>query len=122
MSEHNEVGKKGEELAREYLQKKGYSIVSVNWRFGKKEIDIVASHNQTMIFVEVKTRSTLVFERPQEAVTIRKMRNLVDAADAFLNLRKINQNSRFDIVTVLMDEPPRILEHIEGAFLPNDLI
>ncbi len=122
MSEHNEVGKIGEEVAREYLIKKGYRIISSNWRFGKKEIDIIALDGNKMIFVEVKTRSTLAFELPQEAVTLRKMKNLVEAADAYLIQRKIDLQSRFDIVTVLMGTPPKILEHIEHAFQPNDLI
>jgi putative endonuclease len=91
-------------------------------RFGKKEIDIIALDGNKMIFVEVKTRSTLAFELPQEAVTLRKMKNLVEAADAYLIQRKIDLQSRFDIVTVLMGTPPKILEHIEHAFQPNDLI
>jgi putative endonuclease len=122
MAQHNEVGQKGEQAARNYLVKKGYHIVAFNWHFGKKEIDIVANHNQTMIFIEVKTRSTLTFELPKEAVTPKKMRNLIEAADAFLIQRHIDLPSRFDIVTVLMNPTPTILEHIEGAFLPNELI
>jgi putative endonuclease len=122
MAKHNDVGREGEMAARNYLVKKGYTIITFNWRYGKKEIDIVASINQKMIFVEVKTRSTLAFELPKEAVTTRKMRNLVEAADAFLVERNINLQSRFDIVTVLMNPVPTILEHIEGAFQPNDLI
>jgi putative endonuclease len=122
MAQHNEVGLEGELAARNYLIKKGYIIVAFNWHYGKKEIDIVANHNQIMVFVEVKTRSTLAFEHPKEAVTPKKMRNVVEAADAFLIQRHIDLPSRFDIVTVLMNPAPTILEHIEGAFLPNELI
>ncbi|MBI9066012.1 MAG: YraN family protein [Salinivirgaceae bacterium] len=122
MSQHNETGKIGEELARSFLLKKGYKILDINWRYNFKEIDIIAQQNNIMVFVEVKTRSTLAFELPQEAVTPKKMKNLVYAADVYLNLKNIEFESRFDIVTVLTKDEPKILEHIEGAFQANDLI
>jgi putative endonuclease len=122
MSEHNETGKIGEEVAREFLIRKGYRILDVNWRYNFKEIDIVAQQNNTMVFVEVKTRATLAFELPQEAVTLKKMRHLVYAADAYLTQKHLDLNSRFDIVTVLAAEPFRVLEHLEDAFRPNELL
>ena len=69
MSEHNDIGREGEDVAASYLMQNGYRIVARNWRYGPKEIDIVARDGETMVFVEVKTRSTLAFELPQEAVT-----------------------------------------------------
>lgn len=122
MSEHNDVGREGEALAANFLQQKGYEIVDRNWRYGPKEIDIVARDGDTMVFVEVKTRSTLAFELPQEAVTKKKMKNLVEAADAYLIQRNIDLESRFDIVAVLNGNPPQVLEHLEGAWQANDLI
>jgi len=122
MSEHNETGKKGEKAALEYLIKKGYKIHEVNWRYNFKEVDIIAQHDNIMIFVEVKTRATTAFELPQEAVTPKKMKNLVYAADVYLRLKNIEEESRFDIVTVLAQDEFRILEHIEDAFKPNELI
>ena len=120
MAQHNKTGKEGEALVREYLVKQGYTICTFNWQFGHKEIDVVAEKDGKMVFVEVKTRSTLAFELPQEAVT--KKKNLVEAADAYLNQKQIEAESQFDIVTVLAGEPPRILEHLEDAFRPNELI
>jgi len=122
MGQHNETGKVGEEFAREFLIKKGYQILDVNWHYNYKEIDVVAQQDQTIVFVEVKTRSTLAFELPQEAVTSKKMKNLVYAADAYLNQKNIELNSRFDVVTVLAQEPFKILEHIEDAFKANELL
>lgn len=122
MSEHNDVGREGETLAANFLQQKGYEIVDRNWRYGPKEIDIVARDGDTMVFVEVKTRSTLAFELPQEAVTKKKMKNLVEAADAYLIQRNIDLESRFDIVAVLNGNPPKVIEHLEGAWQANDLI
>lgn len=122
MSKHNETGKKGEELARSFLVKNNYEILETNWRYNHKEIDIVAQQNEMLVFVEVKTRSTLAFELPQEAVTVRKQKNLVFAADAYIQEKEIELPSRFDIISVLASDPPKILEHIEDAFSPHELI
>lgn len=122
MSEHNETGKKGEELARHHLVQNGYEILDINWQYMHKEIDIVARKNKTMVFVEVKTRASLNFELPKEAVTIRKQKNLVFAADAYLQEYDIDLPSRFDIVSVYAQEPPKILEHLKDAFSPHELI
>lgn len=122
MSEHNELGKLGEKLALAYLKKEEYIIHDVNWRYNHKEIDIVAEKSKMMVFVEVKTRSTLAFELPKEAVTIKKQKNLVYAADAYLQEKEIELPSRFDIVSVLNGKPPKIMEHLVDAFQANDLI
>lgn len=121
MSKHNETGKLGEELARSFLVKNSYKILDVNWRYNHKEIDIVALKDEMLVFVEVKTRSTLAFELPQEAVTIKKQKNLVYAADAYIQEKEIDLPSRFDIVAVLALESPKIIEHIEDAFAPHEL-
>ena len=122
MSAHNDTGREGENLAASFLLQKGYEIVDRNWRYGPKEIDIVARDGDTMVFVEVKTRSTLAFELPQEAVTKKKMKNLVEAADAYLIQHNIGLESRFDIVGVLNGNPPKVIEHLTGAWQANDLI
>ena len=122
MSKHNETGKEGEKLALQYLVKKGYKIHEVNWRYNYKEIDIIAQQGNQMVFVEVKTRATTAFELPQEAVTKKKMKNLVYAADVYLQIKNVVLESRFDIVAVLAGDTYKVLEHIEDAFKPNDLI
>lgn len=121
MSKHNETGKLGEELAQSFLAGKGYEIIVCNWRFSYKEIDIIAKINNKIIFVEVKTRSNTTFELPKEAVTIKKQRNIIYAADAYLQQNEIELESRFDIISVLAQEPPKILEHIEGAFQAHEV-
>lgn len=122
MSEHNNIGRDGEDVAASYLMQKGYRIVARNWRYGLKEIDIVARDGETMVFVEVKTRSTLAFELPQEAVTKKKMKNLVEAADAYMLQYNIELEGRFDIVGVLNGTPPKVIEHIVEAWQANDLL
>ena len=68
MAEHNELGKQGEKLAVEFLQKSGYDILETNWVFQKAEIDIIAQKENILAVVEVKTRSSIDFGLPQDFV------------------------------------------------------
>lgn len=118
MAGHNQVGQKGEELAVNYLSEKGYQIVECNWRFKKAEIDIIAHFKNQLVIVEVKTRTSEEFESPKEAVTISKQKNIVKAADAYIQERDIDLECRFDVVSVLMLPDQTKIEHIEDAFYP----
>ena len=75
MARHNDTGKQGEERARAYLLSKGYKLRETNWSCGKLELDIVAERDGVLVVVEVKTRSTDLFEHPQEAVREEKNSN-----------------------------------------------
>ena len=86
MAQHNQLGKSGEERAAEYLISKGYIIRDVNWRSRKMELDLVAYRDTTLVVVEVKTRRNNEFLRPEEAVNLRKIKNIVRAADAYVRL------------------------------------
>lgn len=118
MARHNQLGKTGEERAAEYLISKGYIIRDINWRSGKMELDLVAYRDTTLVVVEVKTRSNLDFLRPEEAVTLRKIKNIVRATDAYIRLFNIPFEVRFDIITLVGKEEPFEIEHIEDAFPP----
>jgi len=84
MELHNqETGKIGEDIATEYLSNKGYKIIARNWRFKHYEVDIIASKNNLLHFVEVKTRNTLQFGYPEESISKDKMKHLKNAAAAF---------------------------------------
>ena len=72
MAQHNDLGKKGEQLAIDYLVKKGYTILDKNWRFQKAEVDIIAQKEETLAVVEVKTRSSIDFGSPQDFVNPKK--------------------------------------------------
>ena len=97
---------------------KGYDILALNWRFKKAEIDIIAQQKETLVIVEVKTRTSIDFERPQEAVTISKQRHLVRAADAYIQENEIDLECRFDVISVLILNQKVEIEHIEDAFMP----
>ena len=117
MARHNQLGKTGEERAAEYLISKGYIIRDINWRSGKMELDLVAYRDSTLVVVEVKTRSSHEFLRPEEAVNLRKIKNIVRATDAYKRLFNIPFEVRFDIVTLVGDNDRFEIEHIEDAFL-----
>ncbi|GAA3762700.1 YraN family protein [Flavobacterium ginsengiterrae] len=120
MAEHNELGKKGEELAVEYLQQNGYEILDRNWVFQKAEIDIIAKKDNILAVVEVKTRSSLDFGSPQDFVKPKKINLLIKAVNAYINYREKDfeddLNVRFDIVAIHKNEETFAIEHLTDAF------
>jgi len=117
MSKHTQIGKKGEIYAAEYLLKKGYSILHHNWRYGKKEIDLIVTLNEILIFVEVKTRSGLAFGAPEDAVGIKKQAAIRETASAFLNENEGYKGVRFDVLSIITDRGNiASVQHFEDAF------
>lgn len=113
---HLATGRRGEKQAERFLKKAGYKILGRRVRAGKHdEIDLIARQDDTMVFVEVKTRKNETMGRPSAAVSRDKRRKLSRAAVTFLQKRKLRPPYiRFDIIEVI-DEPPEI-RHIENAF------
>jgi len=111
------LGRTGERLAAEALMSKGYRILERNFRCRQGEIDLVAEDEQDIIFVEVKTRRGVAFGLPEDAVTIRKRRKLVEVASNYLDLHTCSDRSwRIDVVAVQFSssgklEEIRIYEH-----------
>ena len=121
MARHNELGKAGEDFAASYLEHAGYGIIERDWRQGSRDIDIVARTEDgiTVVFVEVKTRSSDAIVRPEDAVDARKIRNLGRAADAYVKERAIWNELRFDLINIVGTAPENFrLEHIIDAFNP----
>ena len=114
MAAHNEFGIEGEDKAANYLIREGYTILDRNWRSGHRELDIVAEKDGTLVVLEVKTRTNNKFGNPEDAVTSRKIRNTVLAADAYIRLNRIDLPVRFDIISVLSSGD--VINHIEDAF------
>ena len=117
MASHNELGKWGEEMAAEYLLRQGYTIMERDWKSGHRDLDIIALDGNTVVFVEVKTRRNRLFTEPEMAVDYQKIRNLQQAANHYIKYRHINQEVRFDVITVVgsMNGTPSV-EHIKDAF------
>ncbi|NOY52399.1 MAG: YraN family protein [Deltaproteobacteria bacterium] len=113
------LGKFGENRAVRYLQQEGFEILRRNYRTPFGEIDIIAREEETLVFVEVKTRSTNTFGMPQEAVNRRKQRQLIRTAQAYLNEAGGElPPCRFDVIAVRTDGHGQIgkFELIRGAF------
>lgn len=118
MAEHNQIGKNGEKFALELLQTKGFEVLATNWRYQKLEVDIIAKKNDQLVIVEVKTRSTAQYESPIAAVTLSKQKNLVKAANAYVEEHAIDLECRFDVIGLIWDGESIQVEHIENAFYP----
>ncbi len=118
MSGHLTLGKAGEDLAVKHLQEKGYFILHRNWRSGHKELDIVARKDEELVVVEVKTRRNNLYGNPEDAIDDRKIRKIVTATDAYMNRYRVDLPVRFDIITIVGQEEPYQIEHIEDAFFP----
>lgn len=116
MAEHNELGKLGEELAVEFLQKNGYAILETNWTFQKAEIDIIAKKDNILAIVEVKTRSSIDFGLPQDFVKPKKIQLLVKAVNEYVISKDLEVEVRFDIIALHKDGKKFIIEHLEDAF------
>jgi putative endonuclease len=116
MAEHNELGKFGEELAVEFLQKNGYAILETNWTFQKAEIDIIAQKENTLAVVEVKTRSSIEFGLPQDFVKPKKIQLLVKAVNEYIISNDLDVEVRFDIIAIFKENSLYKIEHIEDAF------
>ncbi len=120
MARHNELGKEGERRALQVLQAKGYTILETNWRNYKVEVDIIATDKDELVIVEVKTRSTDYFGDPEEAVGPAKARNLIRAAEAYIELNDVDMDVRFDIVSIILKKGKANINHIIDAFYAAD--
>lgn len=116
MADHNDLGKLGEEMAVEFLQKNGYKILETNWTFQKAEVDIIAKKENTLAIIEVKTRSSLDFGLPQDFVKPKKIQLLVKAVNEYVISNNLDVEVRFDIIAVHKEGKSFAIEHLIDAF------
>ena len=116
MAQHNELGKKGEQLAVDFLLENGYEIAKRNYRFDKAEVDIIATKEDTLAIIEVKTRSTSDFGNPQDFVKPKQIQRLVKAVDAYVTVNNLDVEVRFDIIAIVKEKKGFSIEHLENAF------
>ncbi len=115
----SDVAKIGEGFAAAHLQKKGYHILAQNYRAQRGEIDLVARDGDCIVFVEVKTRRSLKFGLPQDAVTLRKQQQISKIALAYLQSQNLlDALCRFDVIAIHLSSRLKLLhlEQIENAF------
>ncbi len=120
MAEHNELGRWGEEIAAQYLEKNGWYIRHRDWRYGHIDIDLVAIDEamSTLLIVEVKTRASEVSGLPDEAITFEKKNNIIRAAAAYIKSFAMQHLVvRYDTISVIgKPETGYRIEHKRNAF------
>ncbi len=119
MLKADSLGKKGEDIAKEYLIKKGYQILACNWFDEHREIDIIAREGNEIVIVEVKSRTSFLYEEPWEAVSNRKIRYLVEAAEDWLIQNAVDLETRFDVISIVFSKDGSYeITHFVDAFTP----
>jgi putative endonuclease len=113
------IGDKGEELACTFLLERGYQLIEKNWRYFRYEIDLIVQKNNSLVFVEVKTRYSDTYGEPWEAVNRAKRQKICSSADAFIRERQLDLEPRFDIISIIKNNAHVRIQHIEDAFRPE---
>ena len=113
MQKTTEIGEKGENLAKDFLIAKNYTILFMNWRFKHSEIDIIAQDGKMIVFVEVKVRSNMDFGDPESFVDDKKIEKMEEAADEYIEQKDWNGELRFDIIAI---DKNNGITHFEDAF------
>ena len=116
MAFHNLLGEEGEKIAVRYLKSKGYIIYETNWRFGKLEVDIIAEDGRELIFIEVKSRSSEIYGRPEEAIDGVKELAILNAAEIYVRDFNLEIEVRFDVISVIINKNKSKIRHIIDAF------
>ncbi len=112
-----QVGNAGEDLAAAALKKQGYKILERNYRTPLGEIDLIARHQGFLVFLEVKTRRSLHFGEPQEAVSPAKQKRLKRLADYYVKQKRLGEvKVRFDVVGIIFEKDNPNIEIIRNAF------
>lgn len=110
------IGRKGEILAAEHLKDKSYQILERNYRFKKSEIDLVCLHDDLLVFVEVKTRSSRSFGEPESFVSEGQKESILKAAEQYMLDANWKGDLRFDIVAIVSDKAGNEITHLKDAF------
>jgi putative endonuclease len=111
----NSLGKEGEMLAKQFLKKKGYSILQENYRTPFGEIDIIAKEKDVLVFVEVKTRTDLAFGSPFEAVNQRKKEKIRKVASSFMKSLKKECPARFGVLGINVEDGREKIRAYKGC-------
>jgi putative endonuclease len=103
MAKHIQTGKAGEQLGADWFVNNGYHLLELNWRHSHWEVDIIAVKNNTLHFIEIKTRRTKKYGQPEEKVGTKKIQNLINAAEQYLYLHPQWKRIQFDILAVIIN-------------------
>ena len=107
-TEHIEVGRSGETVAKQYLQKNGYSIVEENHKTKYAEIDLIVRDKGVLVFVEVRAKSGELFGTPEDSITRNKIRKLIKNANAYVVRKNYNESYRIDVVCIIFANDKKV--------------
>ena len=113
---HIRIGEKGEEIAREFILRKGYKILAQNYRTGHLEIDLIAMDGKEIVFIEVKTRKQNT-HYTEDLISETKQERLMEAAEEYLHEMEIHNEPRFDLISIQLGNETEIM-HYKDALLP----
>ena len=119
MNSNKKIGDFGEQLAVNYLVKKGYTILATNEKLGYQEIDIIANIKSKLVFVEVKTRVSKIYGEANEAITTKKVSNLKKAIEKYLIINELEpQEVGLDLLAIDIDKNKKIanIKHYKDIF------
>ncbi|MDP4131227.1 MAG: YraN family protein [Bacteroidota bacterium] len=116
MAAHNEFGKAGEGMAAEWLTRRGFRLLNLNWKYGRYEVDIIASRSGILHFIEVKARHDDRFGMPEDCVGKKKMGHLLKAGVAYQEKFPGWDQVQYDILSILIDP-----DGIAGFFFIEDV-
>ena len=111
-----DLGKKGEEIALNYLLAKGYVHLQSNYRYKRCEIDLIMQQNNTYVFIEVKLRSSLSYGTPESFVSQKQQDCITEAAEEFVLQQNWQHHIRFDILAVYVRATEENILHLQDAF------
>ncbi len=112
------TGNKGEDMAVDYLKAQGYSILDRNWRFKNWEVDIIANKGKFLHFIEVKTRTSTAYGKPEESISKSKMENLLNAAEEYQYINPQWKFIQFDVLAITLKfNQPAEYYMIEDVYL-----
>jgi putative endonuclease len=120
MAAHNDLGKRGEDIAKDFYVSKGFWIRDSNWRSSHFELDFVAENNELVVIVEVKTRTGSTFGEPEDFITDAKMKRTLQAAHNYILTNNIEKNAQIDVISIVFTKSgTHRLTHFPDAITPK---
>lgn len=121
MATHNNLGNIGEGIALRYLSEHGYNILETNWKLNHLEADIIATKDNFIVLVEVKTRRCNVFGNPEDFIDFKKKRACITLLNSYIQMHQRTEEARIDVLSVVLNEHGMNLELIPNAFGPSNV-
>ncbi|MDR0582592.1 MAG: YraN family protein [Prevotellaceae bacterium] len=119
MTDKQNTGKAGEQIAADYLRNNGFNILHINWRQGQKELDIVAKKNNRLHVVEVRSLKSNFFMEPYQSINKAKQRHLIAATNAYIQRYKLTMEAQIDVISIVFSGDGHTLEYLPNAIYPG---